>query len=187
MQSGVATITRWWLLAACGRNPLVRAVDRLQLLVIALAILAGLFAAAAAGALGTAVHEARTSTYAAQSQMRQSATATAATATAAGASTETGMSVWQLRIGAPQGHPASRRVDPQMVSDIRSACRVDAAHSTRQATVDAIAIACVAWQAVAIAVAGLVCWTRSRLDRSRDAAWENDIRELLNDGGRTRD
>jgi len=46
-------------LAACGRNPLVRAVDRLELLVIA------------------------------QSQMRRSATATATNATAAGASMET--------------------------------------------------------------------------------------------------
>jgi hypothetical protein len=64
-------------LAGCGRNPLVRAVDRLELLVIALAILVGLFAVAGAGALG------------AQSQMRRSATATATTATAAGASIET--------------------------------------------------------------------------------------------------
>ena len=76
-------------LAACGRNPLVRAVDTLELLVIALAILVGLFAVAGAGALGTVVYEARSSTYAAQSQMRRSATATATTATAAGASIET--------------------------------------------------------------------------------------------------
>ena len=59
-------------LAACGRNPLVRAVDTLELLVIALAILVGLFAVAGAGALGTVVYEARSSTYAAQSQMRRS-------------------------------------------------------------------------------------------------------------------
>jgi hypothetical protein len=74
-----------------------------------------------------------------------------------------------------------------MIWDIRGGRRVDAAHSTRQATVDAIAIACGAWQTVAIAVAGLVCWSRSRLDRSRGAAWENDMRELLHYGGRTRD
>jgi hypothetical protein len=91
MQNGVVPITNWWLLAACGRNPLVRVVDRLELVVIALAIPAGPFAAAGAGALGTAVHEACSSTHAAQSQMRQSATATAATATAAGASIETRM------------------------------------------------------------------------------------------------
>ena len=101
MQNGVVPITSWWVLAACGRNPLVRTVDRLELLVIALAILVGLFAAAGAGALGTAVHEARSSTYAAQSQMRRSATATATTATAAGASIETRVNArWRLRVGA---------------------------------------------------------------------------------------
>ena len=41
MQNDVVPVTRWWLLAASGRNPLVPAVDRLELLVIALAILAG--------------------------------------------------------------------------------------------------------------------------------------------------
>lgn len=66
--------TRWWLLGACGRNPLVRAVDRLELLVIARAI-------------------------------------------------------------------PSQPVDPQMVWDTRGVRRVDAAHSTSKATVDAIGIA----------------------------------------------
>jgi hypothetical protein len=174
MQNGVVPITSWWLLAASGRNPLVRAVDRLELLVIALAILVGLFAAAGAGALGTAVHEARSSTY------------TTATARSAGPSLGTRVNTrWRLPVGAPQRHPVSHRVDPQTVWDIGGR-RVDAAHSTNQATVDAIAIACGAWQTVAIAVAGLVCWTRSRIDRTRDAAWENDIRELLDGSGRIR-
>ena len=66
---------------------------------------------------------------------------------------------------------------------IRSGRRVDAAHATSQATAKAIGIACVAWQTVA----GLVCRTRWRLDRARDAVWEKDIRELLDDGGRYAD
>ena len=40
------------------------------------------------------------------------------------------------------------------------------------------------WQ---IAVTAFVCRTRGRLDRARDVAWERDIRELLDDGGRIRD
>jgi hypothetical protein len=97
-------------LAACGRNPLVRAVDRLELLVIALAILVGLFAAAGAGALGTAVYEARSSTYAAQSQMRRSTAATATTATAAGASIETRVNArWRLRVGATKSSGLTTR------------------------------------------------------------------------------
>jgi hypothetical protein len=33
----------------------------------------------------------------------------------------------------------------------------------------------------------LVCWTRSRLTAPYDAAWENDIHELLDDSERIRD
>jgi hypothetical protein len=47
-------VYRWWVLRACGRNPLVRGVDRLELVIIALGILVVLAAAACAGALGTA-------------------------------------------------------------------------------------------------------------------------------------
>ena len=166
----------------------MRAVDRLELLVIALAILAGLFATAGAGALGTTVHEARSSTYAAESQIRRSATATGVIATAAGASIETRANArWRLRVGAPQTYPVSQRVAPQMVWGIRSGRRVTVAHSTSQPTFESIGIACVAWQTVAIAVVGLVRRTRSRLDRTRDAVWEKDIRELLDDGRRIRD
>ena len=144
MQNDVVPVTRWWLLAASGRNPLVPAVDRLELLVIALAILAGLFAAAGAGALGTAVYDARSSTYAVESQMRRSATATAAIATAAGASIEDGQRPVAVTSERATTHPDSQRVDPQVVWDFRSGRRVDAAHSTSRATDEAIGIACVA-------------------------------------------
>ena len=52
MQS-VEYVHGWWVLRACGRNPLVRASDRLELLIVALGILVALVAAACAGALGT--------------------------------------------------------------------------------------------------------------------------------------
>jgi hypothetical protein len=38
MQS-VEYVHRWWILRACGRNPLVRGFDRLELLIVALGIL----------------------------------------------------------------------------------------------------------------------------------------------------
>jgi hypothetical protein len=68
----------------------------------------------------------------------------------------------------------------------RNGNRVDAPAPTSQAGADAVGVAYVAWQTVVLAVAGLVCWSRSRLDRRRDSAWERDIRCLIdNDGGRT--
>jgi hypothetical protein len=42
------------------------------------------------------------------------------------------------------------------------------------------------WQLLLCQITRLGYWTRSRLDRTRDAAWENDIRELLDDNGRIR-
>ena len=76
MQS-VEHVHGWWVLRACGRNPLVRGIDRLELLIIALGILVALVAAACAGALGTAVHDARSRVYIAQAQTRHTVTARA--------------------------------------------------------------------------------------------------------------
>ena len=56
MQS-VEYVHGWWVPRAWRRNPLVRGIDRLELLIIALGILVALVAAACAGALGRAVHE----------------------------------------------------------------------------------------------------------------------------------
>src|SRR5258705_10554580 len=76
MQS-VDYVHGWWVLRACGRNPLVRRIDRLELLLVALGILVVVLAAAFAGALGTAVHDARSRVYIAQAQTRHTVTARA--------------------------------------------------------------------------------------------------------------
>jgi len=74
MQS-VERVHGWWVLRACGRNPLVRGIDRLELLIITVGVLVVLVAAALAGALGTAVHDARSRVYIAQAQTRHTVTA----------------------------------------------------------------------------------------------------------------
>jgi hypothetical protein len=55
----------------------VRRIDRLELLIVALGILVVLVAAACAGALGTAVHDARSRAYFAQAQTRHTVIARA--------------------------------------------------------------------------------------------------------------
>src|SRR5882757_3575482 len=67
----------WWVLRAAGRNPLVRRSDRLELLIVTLGILVVVVAAACAGALGTAVHDARSRVYIAQAQTRHTVIAEA--------------------------------------------------------------------------------------------------------------
>jgi len=185
----------WWLLRACRRNPLVRGTDRLELLIIALGLLVVLISTACAGALGTAVHDARSRVYVAQAQTRHTVTATAtkdstpvwgidhSTATRVNAR-------WQVngtehRDSLNWGH-AVKAGDPLTIWVDRTGDRVEAPASISQAGTDAVGVAYAVWQTVTLAVAALVCWGRRRLERRRDSAWDRDIRWLIyGDGGRT--
>jgi len=191
MQS-VEYVHGWWLLRACRRHPLVRGTDRLELLIIALGILVVLISAACAGALGTAVHDARSRVYGAQAQTRHTVTATATKDSTlvlrVDDSTATRVNArWQVNgaehTGTLNWDHAVKTGDPLTIWVDRNGHRVDAPAPTSQAGADAVGVAYAAWQTVVLAVAGLVCWSRSRLDRRRDSAWERDIRCLIDDGG----
>lgn len=194
MQS-VEYVPRWRVLRACGRNPLVRGIDRVELSIVALGILVALVSVAYAGALGTAVHDARSRVYIAQAQTRHTLTATATkdSTIVSGVDDSTATRVnarWQV-----DGTEHSRSFnwdqpvktgDPLTIWVDRNGDRVDAPAPTSQAGADAVGVAYAAWQTVALAAAGLVSWGRSRLDRRRDSVWERDIRCLIRDGsGRT--
>jgi hypothetical protein len=194
MQS-VDYVRGWWVLRACGRNPLVRGIDRLELLIVALGILVVVVAAACAGALGTAVHDARGRAYIAQAQTRHTVTARAIddSTIVLGVDDNAATRVdarWQVNgtehAGSLNWDDAVKTGDPLTIWVDRNGDSVDAPTPISQAGVDAVGVAYVAWQSVALAAAGLICWGRSRLDRRRDSAWERDIRCLIDDdGGRT--
>ncbi|MCW2690415.1 MAG: conserved hypothetical rane protein [Mycobacterium sp.] len=194
MQS-VDYVHGWWVLRACGRNPLVRRIDRLELLIVALGILVVVVAAAFAGALGTAVHDARSRVYIAQAQTRHTVTARAIddSTIVLGVNDNAATRVnarWQVNgtehTGSLNSDQAVKTGDPLTIWVDRNGDRVDAPTPISQAGADAVGVAYVAWQSVALAAAGLICWGRSRLDRRRDSAWERDIRCLIDDdGGRT--
>jgi hypothetical protein len=185
----------WWVLRACGRNPLVRRIDRLELLIVALGIVVVVVAAACAGALGTAVHDARSRVYIAQAQTRHAVTAEAIDDSTIVLGADDNMATrvdarWQVdgseHTGSLDWDHAVKTGDPLTIWVDRYGDRVDAPTPISQAGVDAVGVAYVAWQSVALAAAGLICWGRSRLDRWRDSAWERDIRCLIDDdGGRT--
>ena len=185
----------WWVLRACGRNPLVRRIDRLELLIVALGILVVVVAAAFAGALGTAVRDARSRVYIAQAQTRHAVTAEAIDDSTIVLGADDNMATrvdarWQVdgteHTGSLDSDHPVKTGDPLTIWVDRNGDRVDAPAPISQAGVDAVGVAYVAWQSVALAAAGLICWGRSRLDRRRDSAWERDIRCLIDDdGGRT--
>ncbi len=194
MQS-VDYIHGWWVLRAAGRNPLVRGCDRLELLIVTLGILVVAVAAACSGALGTAVHDARSRVYSAQAQTRHTVVAEAIddsevvlgvdhnTTTRADAQ-------WQVdgaeHTGSVALDHAVKTGDPLRIWVDRNGNHVDAPTPTSQAGVDAVLVGYAAWQSVVLAAAALIWWSRSRLDRLRDSAWERDIRGFIHDnGGRT--
>jgi hypothetical protein len=194
MQS-VEYVHGWWLLRACRRHPLVRGTDRLELFIIAVGIFVVLVSAACAGALGTAVHDARSRVYIAQAQTRHTVTARATDDSTVvlrvDDSTTTRVNVrWQVNgaehTGSLNWDHAVKTGDPLTIWVDRNGDRVEAPAPTSQAGADAVGVAYAVWQTVALAVAGFVCWGRRRLDRRRDSAWERDIRCLIDgDGWRT--
>ena len=66
MQLFTAAWWRWRLAQVRGRNPLVRTSDRIEVAVMALAVVVSLTVAPFALAIGTAVHDEHAKTYAAQ-------------------------------------------------------------------------------------------------------------------------
>lgn len=179
-----------WVLRACGRNPLVRASDRLELLIIALGILVALVAAACAGALGTAVHDARSREYVAQAHTRHAVTARATEDSTLVPRIHDGMATlvnaqWQVNgnehTAILNWDRAVKTGDPLTIWVDGDGDRVDAPAPTAQAGADAVCVAYSAWLAVVFATAGAIYWGRSRLDRRRDSAWERELRCLIHD------
>jgi hypothetical protein len=181
MATSIEFAPRWWILRARTRNPLVRAIDRLELLIMAIGFVAILVTAACAGALGTAVFDARSRVYIAQAQTTRSVTGTAiedSTATTVNAR-------WQARTGWHRDRTV-KTGDLLTIWVDRDGNPVEAPAPTSRAGVEAVGVALAAWQTVTIVVAGWVWWTHSHLDRRRDTAWERDIQSLIgDDGGRT--
>ena len=77
MQTFTIGLGRSWWVRLLGRNPLVRTSDRIEVMVLALAVLLTVVAVPIAGAIGTSVYDAHTRVYAEEAQTRHQVTATA--------------------------------------------------------------------------------------------------------------
>ena len=183
----------WWLLRAYRRrNPLVRTSDRVELFFIALGVLVALVATACAGAVGTAVHDARSRVYIAEAQTRHSVIGTAVegTTTVLGTDRNAVTNVnarWQVD-GIEHAdhftiHGRVKSGDPLVIWLDRDGNRVDAPTPTSQAGMDAVVAAMMFWLTVAFTVTGLICLARSGLNRRRIRGWDRDLRSLVHDGG----
>jgi hypothetical protein len=187
---------RWRLVRAFGHNPLVRTIDRIEAVVVALAVAILLIAAPVAGAVGTAVHDARSRVYAEAVRERHIVPAivtatgqTAATAPRSPANTPV-RAHWRVdgvehtdAFKLDSSASAGSQIEIWVDSDGK---RVSPPPAPSQAVVEAICAAVTIWLGVLAAAAALVAVVRWRLDRIRDAAWERELKSLAgNDGGLT--
>ena len=187
------SVRLWWLLRACRRrNPLVRTSDRVELFFVAVAVLVVLVATACAGARGTAVHDARSQVYLAETQTRHAVTGAAVkgTTTVLGFDRKPVTSVnarWQVDGVEHVDHFTIRGSvkagDPMVVWLDQDGNRVDAPTPTSQAGMDAVVAALAVWQTVVFTETGLICLARSGFNRRRMRGWDRDLRSLVHNGG----
>jgi hypothetical protein len=182
---------RWRLAQVMGRNPLVRRSDRIEVIVMVLAVTISLAVVPFAGAIGTAVHDGQSRAYAAERQSRHKVEATSTENSAIspkgpvaavtprwqpGDVENAGTFSWDTPVKA--GSKIDVWVD-------QSGRRVSAPPPSWQAGVDAVTAAIGFWLVVSAAAALLVALVQVCLKRARYAGWNRDIDSLVHDGGRT--
>ncbi|OBH12159.1 hypothetical protein [Mycobacterium sp. E1747] len=173
---------RWWVARVFGRNPLLRRSDRIEALVVLVAVAVSLIAVPLAGVAGAVTYGARDRVYTQEAHDRHRVPARVTDALVE----DLGVTVVQAKWAGPNGE----RVGPLAVNE---QTKVDGTVEiwvdpdgnpvspptpAWLAAAEAVGVAAVTALAVAVAMAALVAVVRARLDRARDARWERDIEFL---------
>lgn len=170
------------------RNPLVRTSDRIEALVVALAVMVSLLAVPVAGAVGTGVHDSRRDVYAQQHQTRHLVTATiTADQDHSRTSTATMAARWSAA-GSEHSGPVTAQSESEPGDEIAiwvddKGALTDAPTSTTRAGVDAVTAALFMWAAVTSAAAILLTGTRAVCNRIRASSWQHAIDMLVGHDG----
>ncbi|MGX9791129.1 Rv1733c family protein [Mycobacterium sp. MMS18-G62] len=193
MQTFTIGLGRLWWFRVLGRNPLVRGSDRIEVLVLSLAVLVTVVAMPVAATFGTSVHDARTRLYAEQAQTRHQVTATAVEEAVLSLDVEsdtmwfTANASWSVagrdHVGTVTWPAYSKRGDQQVIWVDDAGKSVPAPPSQSRADTDAVGIALTMWLGAAAASAGLVFLVRRRLDHRRYREWDRVITASRNNDG----
>lgn len=178
-----------------GRNPLVRGCDRAETFIGVLAVVVTLCAVPFVAALGTAYRDTASAEYAEQTAQRHQVTAIAlgdsvnsawpdvrnndvdVEWTDAAGHHHVASLTWPNRVGHADPIDIWVDVDGNVVAQPMSPA---------DAAAEAVSVALLAWLALAGTVAGFLAGLRLWLNRTRRAAWERDLAELIGDDrGRT--
>ncbi len=167
------------------RNPLIRASDRLEALLLVLAVAVSLLTVPIAAAVGTAVHESRSRVYAEQVQTRRPVIATVVgdshPRTNLDSPTVTVPAQWDFA-GAPRtgdvAAPLGARVGDEfeLWVDGRGSPVSRPMMSPRA---EAVTITLAIWGAVSLSAAAAFGAARHALDRARHAKWQHDFNGLV--------
>lgn len=176
---------RWPTIRAFGANPLIRLSDRIQAIVVVAAIAFSLLSAPIAGAIGTAVHDARSRVYAEEAHNRRPIKAIV---TKIGDSAEFAHPYSKTTVVSARWHAegiqhidtfTSKRavaVGDQIgiwVNDRGQ--RVSSPAQGSQAAIDAVRVAVLLWLVAAGAAAALVTLVRWWINRRHYSDWEREI------------
>lgn len=187
-------LPRWPLLVRLfDRGPLVRPTDRLEALVVTLAIVVALLAVPIAAAIGTAIHDSRSHFYDEQNSTRQHVTAVVTDVPESRSFTRTGMMTvpvewWDGNARHTEIVQAHSSVDPGDAVDLwidADGARALAPAPASRAAVEAVAGAVAIWVSVAAGAAILSALVQMTCDRIRSAAWQHDLDTLVDGGGHT--
>ncbi len=181
-----------WSRRLSGRNPLVRVSDRIEAVAILLVVAVALLAAPIAGAVGTAVHDSLVHRYASDRASRQQVTATV---TADGALEPRAYEEpfltpirWNF---AGVAHTAEVRSYHMKAGEQLSIWvdttgdRTTKPLTDENAATQAVVTGFGLWFAAVGAASAIWTVLRLRLNRSRYAAWDRELDDLADNGGRT--
>jgi hypothetical protein len=182
---------RWWIARPLGRNPLLRAADRLEALLILVVIAGWLLVVPITGAIGTAIYDARHRLYAEEALTRHRVVATVIedTATTAGRyrAPASVQAVWPAaggeRTGSFSFYTAAKSGDRLSIWVDADGNHVPPPTPTTEAVPDALCGALsILWSAIAV-TALVLSLMRYGLNRMRDTQWERELRAIKDYGG----
>ena len=191
MDTFTVRLPRWPIFGLFRRNPLIRASDRFEALVMALAVMVSLLAVPVAASVGTAIHDSRRDVYAQQHHNRHLVTATITDDTAAQYISRTNTATIAARwsaaeaehLGAVTAQSATEPGDQVAIWVDDSGALTDEATPTTPVGVDAVTAALFMWAGVTAAAAILLAGTWAVGDRIRVSRRQQSIDTLAGRDG----
>lgn len=168
-----------------GRNPLIRTTDRVEALILVLAVAASLIAIPVSAAVGTAVHDSRSRLYAEQVQTRRPVTATVTGESHPRRNVErptvTVPARW-FAAGAERTGDVTAPLTAKVGDDIEIWIDDDGlpvARPMNTARDEALAFAVATWWGVSLMTVALFARARITLDRLRYDRWQQSFDRLV--------